>query len=90
MYFIQKIETSKNAMLPFPINLILGPVFLAPKISKQQFFSLYATVTSHKKSEIFNASICYKTQKIHFEPLFPQKPQCKIFLKKIIRVDFQP
>ena len=40
-----------------------------------------------QKSEKFKVSICYK--KTHFGPLSVQKPQCKIFPKNIIRVNFK-
>ena len=33
--------------------------------------------------------ICFKTQKTYLEPLFNQKPQCKVFLKNIIWVSLK-
>ena len=53
-----------------------------------QTFSLHASVISCKKLE-FGKMICFKTQKTYLEPLFNQKPQCKVFLKNIIWVSLK-
>ena len=71
-------------MLPFPHTTyknLLGPFgeFFAPKTAKQQFcqnvfytiLSIYAAVTSYKKSQKFNALICYK--KTHSKSIVVQK-----------------
>ena len=53
-------------------------------------FSLYTSVTSCKKSEKFNASIFYKSQKTPFGPLFVQKPQGKYSKQKNFKTKFIP
>ena len=81
-------------MLPFPHTTyknLLGPFgeFFAPKTAKQQFcqnvfytiLSIYAAVTSYKKSQKFNALICYK--KLILSQLLSKNPSARFFPKNI-------
>ena len=45
-------------------------------------FSLCTTVTSRKKSDKLNASICYKTRKVHFGCFLSKHPSVRFFQKK--------
>ena len=87
--FIQKLEKC-HASIPRKTEkrLSFGPLrgILVQKPKNGHFcqntfhsiFNLYIAVTSCKKSEKLNASICLKTQKSHFGP---QKLQNKVYFQ---------
>ena len=88
----KKIETSCLKKTLFPDHF--GTFLLCKPQNKNfcqnnfkyfdNFFSLYAVVTSCKKSEKSTPSVCYKTYKTHFAPKF----QCKIFPEKFFESIF--
>lgn len=88
-------KKNRRIMLPCAIKLkqpYFRPIFghfciknPKTKILSKKFYPIFAShavATSDKKFEKHNASICYKTQKTYFCPLFVQKLQYKIFSKK--------
>ena len=79
-------KIQKKLMYQFIIKLsklILGPFFQEnPKTTILPILRLYSVATSYKNSEKFKC--INKTLKSYFGPLFPKKPQYKIFQKNII------